>query len=59
MSQFRSILVADDFSEGSRNAFAMNCSLAREDEARLNVMGTHGCTGLCRLLLGSVPEQAL
>jgi nucleotide-binding universal stress UspA family protein len=33
--------------------------VARETQASLIVMGTHGRTGLARLLLGSVAEQVL
>ncbi len=42
MSQFRSILVAADFSEGSRGAFAIDVSLAREDKTRLTVPNVRG-----------------
>ncbi|QEH38989.1 Universal stress protein [Aquisphaera giovannonii] len=120
MSLFRKILVAADFSPGSRDAFDTACSLAGGDEARLTilhvrpelegrgpeegreaaidrlreayvpdrplaveylvrdgeprdvliagaaerrpdllVMGTHGRTGLGRLVMGSVAEEVL
>ncbi len=117
MSDFRNMLVAADFSEGSKHAFATACSLARQQAAQLTVlyvraepradatdfevldrlrvqyvpdrplateyrvrsgdaataildearrlecdliaMGTHGRTGLSRLLTGSVAEVVL
>lgn len=42
MSRFRTVLVAADFSEGSRGAFSTACSLAREDETRLTVLNVMG-----------------
>lgn len=38
MPMFRTILVAADFSESSREAFRIACSLAREDRTRLFVL---------------------
>jgi nucleotide-binding universal stress UspA family protein len=38
MPPFRTILVAADFSESSRDAFGVACSLAREDKARIVVL---------------------
>ena len=95
MIPFRTMLVAADLSESSRQAFRVACSLAREEKTRicvvhvvepnyvtaepvysgqqtiefspiarelgcdLIVMGTHGRTGLGRLLMGSVAEKVL
>ena len=39
------ILAAADFSEGSRGAFALACSLARKDETRLTVLNVQGAVG--------------
>ncbi len=38
MKAFRTILFAADFSENSREAFSVACSLARADETRLHVL---------------------
>lgn len=38
MTHFRSIPVAADFSENSRDAFRLACSLAHPDETRLTVV---------------------
>jgi nucleotide-binding universal stress UspA family protein len=42
MPLFRTILVAADFSEGTRQAFRVACSLAREDKTRLIVLHVAG-----------------
>jgi nucleotide-binding universal stress UspA family protein len=47
----RTLLVGDEASEINR--------FAKENDADLIVMGTHGRTGLVRLLMGSVAEMVL
>jgi nucleotide-binding universal stress UspA family protein len=42
MCRFRTVLVAADFSEGSRDAFSTACSLVHEDEPRLIVLHVMG-----------------
>ena len=68
MCRFRTVLVAADFSEGSRDAFSTAGSLVHEDEPRLivlHVMGPgpladerHGAA-LDRLRAAYVPDRPL
>ena len=60
MPPFRTILVAADFSESSREAFRVACSLAREDETRvivLNVMEPRYVPELPTAYLGDQPVR--
>ncbi len=42
MKPFRTILFAADFSENSKQAFRVACSLAKEDKTRLYVLSVAG-----------------
>lgn len=42
MKPFRTILFAADFSENSKEAFSVACSLAKEDKTRLHVLSVAG-----------------
>jgi nucleotide-binding universal stress UspA family protein len=59
MLAIKTIVHPTDFSEHSGYAFRVACALAQEVKADLIVMGTHGRTGVGRLLLGSVAEAVL
>jgi len=60
MLSIQTILHPTDLSPRSEYALQLACSLARDHGARLivlHVMGTHGRTGLSRVVMGSVAEE--
>ncbi len=56
MQELKRILIATDLSPASEPALRMAAALAN---AGFIITGTHGRTGLRRILMGSVAEQVL
>ncbi len=52
-------IIAEDFVREAESAYEVIIDLAREKDIDLIVMGSHGRTGLKRLLMGSVTERVI